>query len=1209
MKVKIIMMNNGTKLLLRAVVDAMKNQSGDILQFYDRISSEIISVAEHHFRIAEDWGHISGYRSFPPNEIEKIERAIDIMSNTENYIPLPRRESMDYKTLMTDFVDSIEDTVVQKALRSASNAIFGNKYKKFKDAIDRFEINDRWLSFHDDLYFQTARVWCEKNGLPYIDRGEEDRFDTIYEKFRSPSAEYRGKPFWAWNGNLEKEELLRQIHIIREMGFGGFFMHSRTGLNTEYLGDEWFDLINACADEAQKLGMEAWLYDEDRWPSGSAGGMATEKTQNRAKQLRLRILPKEKLANEYSDLTPKRPDNIECGLIAAFNAELDGLTLHQYTIIANIREANETVMVFDMIETEPHSVYNGNTYLDTLSRSATEDFIALTHERYAEKCGERLGSSIKGIFTDEPHNGFINTSPGGDCITLLPFTRQFTQLFEYDFGYDLIRRLPELIYRLHGEAVSPVKWQYMELLQRLFLENFVSPISRWCDDAGIILTGHFLHEDSLAAQAVPFGSLMRGYELMQYPGVDVLTEHNRQYCIVLQLKSAARQTGKKKMLSELYGATGWQMNFASHKAVGDWQALYGINIRCPHLSWYTMEGEAKRDYPGSILHQSAWYTEYRKVEDYFARIGIVMEQGEADCDLLYVTPVESLWAEIGAGWNSGLSVLYPELIRIEEIYATVWNTLVHANIDFDFGDEDMMSRLGNNDGALLHVGKAAYARVLVCGMLTMRRSTLNLLRRFASDGGHVIFAGDPPAYIDCQKSDEAVSFAESCKKIPRSGPDIAKALAAKAPKVSISSPEILFRTRTDGNELYIVMINENRGKELKNITVKIDHKGTFQLWDAATGNRRALGNDIGSLTLDFAPSQEYIIAIKQSDGKLPERTPVFSPGAALDTVIDYELNEPNICVLDRPCLKLGDNDRLPREDILRIDDRLRDLYSLPRRNGSMLQPWYIQKCIKENGNERRTYGNISLIYEFDVEYLPESELSLIAEHPEKFMITINDIPLEPTTDEFFIDNSLIRMPLPVSVLRKGRNTLVMSVEFGESLNLEAVYLAGEFGVRTVDDSVVLTALPKKLGFGDLAAQGLPFYGGKITYRLGTGPLKRLCSGIKDPESYKIVLGKYEAACAVINPETDAAIIGWKPAEAIIAIPREGIPETVDIRLDLTRRNTFGPLHQKTLVAGAYSPDNFRTSGDDYTAGYTLYPSGLFDPPSVYLQINEVNHSL
>ena len=73
----------------------------------------------------------------------------------------------------------------------------------------------------------------------------------LYEDFRKPSAKFRGKPFWAWNGKLEKDELIRQIHIMKEMGFGGFFMHSRTGLETEYLGQEWFEFINACADEAE----------------------------------------------------------------------------------------------------------------------------------------------------------------------------------------------------------------------------------------------------------------------------------------------------------------------------------------------------------------------------------------------------------------------------------------------------------------------------------------------------------------------------------------------------------------------------------------------------------------------------------------------------------------------------------------------------------------------------------------------------------------------------------------------------------------------------------------------------------------------------------------------------------------------------------------------------------------------------------------------
>ena len=94
--------------------------------------------------------------------------------------------------------------------------------------------------------------------------------------FENPTAEYRGKPFWSWNGRLEEAELCRQIDIIKEMGFGGYFMHSRTGLETEYLGEEWFELTNKCADYGHKAGMESWLYDEDRWPSGSAGGMVTK---------------------------------------------------------------------------------------------------------------------------------------------------------------------------------------------------------------------------------------------------------------------------------------------------------------------------------------------------------------------------------------------------------------------------------------------------------------------------------------------------------------------------------------------------------------------------------------------------------------------------------------------------------------------------------------------------------------------------------------------------------------------------------------------------------------------------------------------------------------------------------------------------------------------------------------------------------------------
>lgn len=95
--------------------------------------------------------------------------------------------------------------------------------------------------------------------------------------FKNPSSEYRGCPFWAWNTKLDKDQLLRQIDCFAEMGFGGFHMHVRTGLDTEYMGTEFMGMIRACVEYAEGKQMLACLYDDDRWPSGSAGGKVIEK--------------------------------------------------------------------------------------------------------------------------------------------------------------------------------------------------------------------------------------------------------------------------------------------------------------------------------------------------------------------------------------------------------------------------------------------------------------------------------------------------------------------------------------------------------------------------------------------------------------------------------------------------------------------------------------------------------------------------------------------------------------------------------------------------------------------------------------------------------------------------------------------------------------------------------------------------------------------
>ena len=96
------------------------------------------------------------------------------------------------------------------------------------------------------------------------------------ERFANPPAIYRGMPFWAWNGKLDSETLKSQIEDFREMGFGGFYMHSRIGLADEYLGPKFMQCVLDCCDHAAGMDMVAGLYDEDKWPSGFGGGRVTQ---------------------------------------------------------------------------------------------------------------------------------------------------------------------------------------------------------------------------------------------------------------------------------------------------------------------------------------------------------------------------------------------------------------------------------------------------------------------------------------------------------------------------------------------------------------------------------------------------------------------------------------------------------------------------------------------------------------------------------------------------------------------------------------------------------------------------------------------------------------------------------------------------------------------------------------------------------------------
>lgn len=138
-------------------------------------------------------------------------------------------------------------------------------------------------------------------------------------------------------------------------------------------------------------------------------------------------------------------------------------------------------------------------------------------------------------------------------------------------------------------------------------------------------------------------------------------------------------------MSEIYGVTGWGFDFRNHKLAGDWQAALGVTLRVPHLTWVSMEGEAKRDYPASIGYQSPWFEEYASVEDHFARLNTALTRGEASVKVGVLHPVESYWLY----WGNKVQTATKRQ-GLEENFEHIIEWLLFNLIDFDFISEALL---------------------------------------------------------------------------------------------------------------------------------------------------------------------------------------------------------------------------------------------------------------------------------------------------------------------------------------------------------------------------------------------------------------------------------------------------------------------------------------------------------------------------------------
>jgi len=118
--------------------------------------------------------------------------------------------------------------------------------------------------------------------------------DPLHQAFREPPREYSMEPLWSWNSTLEPGRLRRQIDQMLDKGIYGAYMHVRAGLDesrTPYFSDGFWEAVRVSVDYGARRGFRTWIYDEDKWPSGAAGGrtIAADPARFRAMGLQHRV--------------------------------------------------------------------------------------------------------------------------------------------------------------------------------------------------------------------------------------------------------------------------------------------------------------------------------------------------------------------------------------------------------------------------------------------------------------------------------------------------------------------------------------------------------------------------------------------------------------------------------------------------------------------------------------------------------------------------------------------------------------------------------------------------------------------------------------------------------------------------------------------------------------------------------------------------------
>lgn len=579
--------------------------------------------------------------------------------------------------------------------------------------------------------------------------------------------------FWFLNHDLEDDELIWQMDQMKDKGFRGVMIHPRDGLLVPYLSELWFDKVKLIIDHCRSIGLQAWLYDEDPFPSGDAGG----KIAMEHPELRPRVL------DMYRSDTSGGRIRFDFGAgkllkVQAYARDATGrlhgvpldLTAHAGTIRMDWEPVSERFATYYL----PYEDYGSkhwrtrtdkpsfrvdavlpegewtiaafvvrtlDFYVDLLNPSTTETFIRLTHDQYASRFGSHFGQSIPGMFTDEPQ-----------LMGHHPWTDKFPEFFEFQYGYDILNDLLHLFTTVDNRTPQ-IRQDYRFALSRLFQHAYIEPIAKWCAEHGLASSGHISPEEDPVGQTYKAPYLLSQLKKLDIPGTDLITDltGSRQFPLLhlgpKMASSAAHLQGGTLASAEAYGANSWSLSLADMKSKADWLFALGINELITHGQYYSIDGRRKQEAPPSLFYQSGLWDFYETWSRYIADRTGKLKEGTHRCPILLYYPQPS--------FDALLPDRFKEADQLRDSFGKLVHLLLSNQWDFDLVDKESLLEMTIDQGKWK--GKTERYDLLIMPFTYLMEQDLLDLCSMAQQAGALVWdAGEHAVYGSAVSLDELV---------------------------------------------------------------------------------------------------------------------------------------------------------------------------------------------------------------------------------------------------------------------------------------------------------------------------------------------------------------------------------------------------------------------------------------------------------------------